>query len=120
MPETVIGPVQQFPEGSNRVVEVAGRQYGIFNVGGQLYALANVCPHEGGPVCEGSLWGLLTAEILPDGEVREYYASEGDVLACPWHGWEFDVRTGHCLADPKYKLHRLPVRTVNGMVVVES
>ena len=114
----IVGRVDDIPPGCRKFVKIGGREYAIFNIGGDFFAVANVCPHEGGPVCTGELWGYLTAEILPNGEVREFYASQGDVLACPWHGWEYDVRTGQCLGDRKRRLSTLPTHVRDGMVVV--
>jgi nitrite reductase (NADH) small subunit len=69
-------------------------------VGGKLVAYRNVCPHAGAPVCQGRVCGTT----LP-GEVGEYsLAREGEILRCPWHGWEFDLLTGLQLVDPKMKL----------------
>jgi nitrite reductase/ring-hydroxylating ferredoxin subunit len=46
----------------------------------------------------------LRAEILPNGKIREYYDYERYVVACPWHGWEYDLETGVCLADPSRRI----------------
>ena len=119
MDDTVIvGRVDEIQPGCRKFVKIGGREYAIFNIGGDFFTVANVCPHEGGPVCTGDLWGYLTAEILPDGEVREFYASQGDVVACPWHGFEYDVRTGQCLGDRKKRLGTLQTRVINDMIVV--
>lgn len=87
--------------GERRLVEVDGKTIGIFNVDGTFYALVNRCAHQGGPVCNGKIMPRLSAEILPSGEVREVLSAQIDTIACPWHGWEYDLRSGRCLANPR-------------------
>ncbi len=57
-----------------------GKEVALFNVGGEIFALDNTCPHAGGPLGEGSL--------------------EATIVTCPWHGWSFDVKTGECQNNP--------------------
>jgi nitrite reductase/ring-hydroxylating ferredoxin subunit len=98
----VVGAVAEIPPGARKLVEVAGRSIGVFNVGDSFYALRNRCPHQGGPLCEGRLSGIAVASR--PGEVE--YLRDGEILRCPWHGWEFDVKTGQSWIDPE----RLRVR----------
>jgi nitrite reductase/ring-hydroxylating ferredoxin subunit len=93
---TVVARVDEFPLGDRRFVEVAGRSIGVLNIDERYYALRNTCPHAGARLCEGTLSGLVTS-----GAPGEYsYAREGEILRCPWHGWEFDVTTGRSWFDP--------------------
>jgi nitrite reductase/ring-hydroxylating ferredoxin subunit len=98
----VVASVDEVPPGSRKIVEVAGRSIGIFNVGGEFFALRNRCPHQGGPLCEGKQWGVLTARVPGEFE----YGREGEIIGCGWHGWEFDIRTGQSWCEPE----RLRVR----------
>ena len=98
----VVADVDEIPPGGRKIVEVAGRSIGLFNLGGEFFALRNRCPHQGGPLCEGRVWGALEAER--PGEFR--YSRGGEILACIWHGWEFDIRTGQSWCEPE----RLRVR----------
>jgi nitrite reductase/ring-hydroxylating ferredoxin subunit len=92
----VVATVDEIPPGGRKIVKAAGRSIGVFNVGGEFFALRNQCPHEGGPLCEGYLSGLLQSE-----EPGKYkYSRKGEILRCPWHSWEFDVRTGQSWVDP--------------------
>ena len=59
----VVAALDESPPGGRKIVEVAGRSIGVFNVGGELFALRNRCPHQGGPLCEGKQWGRLTARV---------------------------------------------------------
>jgi len=96
MAKHVVAQVSDVPPGERKIVEVAGRSIGIFNVAGEFFALRNSCPHQGGPLCIGRLSGFLQSPL--PGEYA--YSRPGEVLRCPWHGWEFDVRTGQSWFDP--------------------
>src|SRR5579871_3813199 len=96
MARYVVATVSEIKPGDRKIVEVAGRSIGIFNIRGEFFALRNRCPHQGGPLCTGRLAGFLTASV--PGEYR--YSRQGEILRCPWHGWEFDVRTGQSWFDP--------------------
>jgi len=98
----VVGTVDEIPPGGRKIVEVAGRSVGVFNVGGEFFALLNRCPHQGGPLCLGHTHGFLRPA-----SVGEYdYSRAGEMLRCPWHGWEYDLRTGQSWFDPSSVLVR--------------
>ena len=59
----VVGRADEIPPGGRKIVRVAGRSIGVFNVNGQFYAIRNRCPHQGAPLCEGKLWGVLKADV---------------------------------------------------------
>ena len=99
----VVGKAEEIEPGSRKIVRVAGRSIGVFNVAGEYFAIRNRCPHQGAPLCEGKLWGALKADV-PGGTFE--YNPVKDILACIQHGWEFSVRTGQSWCDPK----RLRVR----------
>lgn len=85
------------PIGGRLVVEVEGRSIGIFNLDGEFFALRNVCPHQAAPVCKGNTCGLVSSS--QPGSFA--YSREGEILRCPWHHWEFDIRTGRSVFDPQ-------------------
>jgi 3-phenylpropionate/trans-cinnamate dioxygenase ferredoxin subunit len=89
-------PATDLPPGARKVVEAGGRSIGVFNLNGQLYALKNLCPHKAAPLCAGPLTGLVTGD-LPGALTLE---RAGEVVRCPWHGWEFDIRTGRSVFSP--------------------
>jgi nitrite reductase/ring-hydroxylating ferredoxin subunit len=92
----VVARASEIAPGSCRIVTVAGREIGIFNLGGEFFALANRCPHEGGPLCRGRMVALVRSEGPGDYRLERH----NEFLRCPWHGWEFDVRTGQSWCDP--------------------
>jgi 3-phenylpropionate/trans-cinnamate dioxygenase ferredoxin subunit len=96
MAKHVVGTVDEIPPGERKIIELAGRSIGIFNVGGEFYALRNTCPHQGGPLCQGRVTGFLMARV--PGEYS--YTRRGEIVRCPWHGWEFDIKTGQSWFDP--------------------
>ena len=98
----VVGPASEIAPGARKIVDVGGRSIGVFNVDGTFYALRNACPHQGAPLCLGSIKG--TAEHSRPGEY--VWGREGRILRCPWHGWEFDLTTGESVFNP----HRTRVR----------
>lgn len=106
--------VDDFDEGERVLVEVRGREIAVFNVGGEFYALANYCVHQGGPVCEGVLSGTLTKQ--GDGIA---YVREGEIISCPWHGWEFDIKSGEHLARSKYTIPSYEVVVHRGDVYLK-
>jgi len=96
MANHVVGTVSELSPGERKIVEIEGRSIGVFNVSGEFYAIRNRCAHQGGPLCEGLLTGFLDSDA--PGEYT--YTRKGEVLRCPWHGWEFDVKTGQSWWDP--------------------
>jgi 3-phenylpropionate/trans-cinnamate dioxygenase ferredoxin subunit len=92
----VVAKVSEVPPGGHKLVAVQGREIGLFNVKGEFLAIANRCPHQGGSLCRGKLVGLAESD-----EPGKYKLSRhGELLRCPWHGWEFDIRTGQSWCDP--------------------
>ncbi|MEZ4637886.1 MAG: Rieske (2Fe-2S) protein [Caldilineaceae bacterium] len=110
----VVARVDEFGPGERRVVTVDGREIGVFNLDGVYYALLNYCPHRGGPLCHGRVRPLVTAESVTQVE----YGREGEILKCPWHQWEFDIKTGRALFDERLRVKSYRVEAEAGDVVV--
>jgi nitrite reductase/ring-hydroxylating ferredoxin subunit len=105
----VVCRAEELPPGHRRIVQVNGLSIGVFNVKGTYYALLNRCPHRSAPLCQGRItYGVV-------GNHRGEYETvrEGEILRCPWHGWEFDITTGRSWFNP----HRVRVKSYG--VVVE-
>jgi len=86
--------------GKGETVLLAGKRIAVFNVDGQFYALDDDCPHRGGPLGPG------------------WVEAGKCTVACPLHGWEFDLKTGACLTVPARPVRAYPVRVVEGKVEV--
>ena len=97
---TPVIAVSDLVKGQGRTVEIAGKRIAIFNVDDQIYALEDDCPHRGGPLGPG--W--VTAEKC--------------TVACPLHGWEFDLKTGAGLIVPARPVRTYPVKVVEGKIEV--
>ncbi|MBC8012241.1 MAG: Rieske (2Fe-2S) protein [Burkholderiales bacterium] len=96
-------PVAELPPGARKIVEIDGRSIGVFNVHGAYHALRNVCPHKLAPLCLGPISGVPRGD-RPGAVVLE---RAGEIVRCPWHGWEFDIATGKSVFNP----HRVRVKT---------
>lgn len=92
----VIGRLDAFPPGSRSRVVIGGKAIAVFNEGGRLYALRDVCPHMGAHLSAGSVWSGVTASRPGD----YTYCSEQKFVRCPWHGWEYELATGRSSYDP--------------------
>ena len=117
--EYAVAGADEIGDGERVVVQIEGREIGVFNVGGEFFAYTNWCAHQGGPCCEGSVTG--TREASYDRETRETtleWTREEEVLNCPWHGWEYDVTTGECLSKNRVRLPEHDVEIRGERVVV--
>ena len=89
----------EIPQGTGKTIEAGGKPIALFNVGGNFHAIHNTCLHRGGPLGEGDL--------------------DGNTVACPWHGWEYDVTTGVCIGDPSRKVACFNVQVQGDDILVE-
>lgn len=99
----VVCSVKELPPGGRRIVDAGGRSIGVFNVHGRYYALRNTCPHQSAPLCIGP----VTGTNVPLGPYELSYERDGEIVRCPWHGWEFDILTGRSIFNP----HKVRVRS---------
>jgi len=96
MKKYLVATVDEISPGKRKIVEIEGKSIGIFNINGEFYAIRNRCPHAGAPLCEGVVSGFVQSEI--PGEYS--YSRQGEIVRCPWHQWEFDIKTGQSWFDP--------------------
>ncbi len=94
--KVVAGRVSDFKNGDRKIIDVNGKSVGVFRVDDQFYAIRNRCPHQFGPLCLGAL--APRAVSGGPGDVR--VDSGPPLLACPWHGWEYDIATGQSFIGP--------------------
>ena len=112
--EYVVGDVAEFPVGTHRVVKAGAREIGVFNIDGKFWALPNLCPHQLGPLCAGVVSGTVTSRRETGWKME--WVQDGEIVACPWHGLEYHVPTGQCLAFPEVRLRTYEV-VVDGDLV---
>ena len=99
MPSVKVAKMTDVPVGQGLVVQAGDRNLALFNVGGRYYAIDNTCAHRGGPLGEGDL--------------------DGAVVACPWHGWRWDVTSGANANNPAVKVDCFAVTVEQGEIFVE-
>lgn len=117
MTRHVVAHSSEIAPGQQKLVTVEGRGICIFNIDGEFFALLDRCPHEGGSLCRGDRIGLV--ESSQPGEYR--YTRHGELVKCPWHAWEFDIRTGQSWCDPqKIKVKAYDVSVAPGETLVKG
>lgn len=97
-----------------------GKDIGIILLKGQLHAFRNHCPHLGGPVCLGDVIGRTEVELGEHQRIKGEYVSDEDIrVVCPWHGIEFNIESGICLEDPRWRLKRVNVYVDDGAIYAD-
>ncbi len=91
----VVAKVADVPPDARLLVDVDGREIGIFNVGGKLHAILNRCPHRGGDLSKGNVVSPICSSRPGELELDE----SKKFIVCPWHRWEFDLETGESWCD---------------------
>ena len=105
-----VGAREKVPEGGRLVVDVGETTIGIFRTGGTLYAYLNTCAHQGGPVCQGKIIPRVDEVIDERGESHGFKFDEEDLhIVCPWHGFEYSIKTGVHPGRPSARLISVPV-----------
>lgn len=99
MPSFPAISLEELPAGTVREVIIQGRTYAVCNASGTFYAVSGDCPHRNGPLGHGAL--------------------HGHQIVCPWHLWEFDVRTGQSEFAPDCPIATYKTRVENGMLHIE-
>ncbi len=97
---TKVASTSEIPAGTGKTVEVNGQSIAVFNCDGTFYAIDNTCTHQGGPLGEGDL--------------------SGTSVTCPWHGWEYDVKTGTCEINPSGSVKQFGVKVEGEDVLVSA
>ena len=99
MPRYVkVAKVEEMPPGTTREFQADGKVIALFNVDGKFYATDNVCLHRGGPLGQGPL--------------------EGEIVTCPWHGWQYNVTTGEAVFNDQIKVQTFEVKVEGDDIVV--
>ena len=114
--EVAVGPADRFAAGRFTMLDIQGHDIGVVRLrDGSLRAVRNHCPHKGAPICRG----IVAGTWLPSAPGSLVYDREGEVLACPWHGWEYDLDTGmELFRDVPTRLRFYPVAVRDGQVYV--
>ena len=93
----VVAKAGDIAPGKSAKFVVKGRNIALFNVSGEYFALLDRCPHEGASLCAGKIIGFAQSKFPGKYQLSRH----GEFVRCPWHGWEFEIRTGQSYCDPK-------------------
>jgi nitrite reductase/ring-hydroxylating ferredoxin subunit len=117
MARHIVGAVDEIPPGGRKLVEADGKKIVVFNLGGEFFALLDRCPHQGSALSGGILCGLVQSN-----EPGKYHFSRaGEMVRCPWHNWEFDIRTGKSWFDPRRtKVRAFPAHVEPGAALASD
>jgi len=100
MPRAKVLDLAELPPGKSALVTAAGSDVALFRQGEEVFAIGNECIHQGGSLCDGRV--------------------EGDIVTCPLHGWEFDLRSGACMTVPGESVPRFLVTLEDGAVFLDE
>ncbi|MEO8098352.1 MAG: Rieske (2Fe-2S) protein [Acidobacteriota bacterium] len=119
MPKHPAATSADLPEHGRLVVDIGDATIGLFRVEGRLYAYENTCPHQGGPACQGLILPAVRELLSPENCSTGYAFDESDMrIICPWHGYEFSIKTGSHPAKADIRLTPVPVHEEDGVVYV--
>ena len=113
----VVATLAEMPPGARKLVTIGTREIALFNIDGEFFAVLDRCPHQKGSLCNGELIGLVES----DGPGEYRYSRPQQIVRCPWHGWEFDLRTGQSRVDPSsIRVRPYSVEVADGAAVKEG
>lgn len=119
MSDVLICGSDEIKDGAVRIVEVGDVELGVIRHKGHYYAYRNLCPHQGGPACEGLR--IPQVEDVIDGKggyLGQRFNDDDMHIVCPWHGYEYHLSTGEHVCDPKLRLQKFDVHERNGKIYV--
>jgi nitrite reductase/ring-hydroxylating ferredoxin subunit len=109
MPECFVAKATDLKDGDRRIVVSGKHEVGVFFKDNAYFAYSNFCVHSGGPACEGLMINRVVDIIAPDRTYQGQTFSDEVHFACPWHGYEYELKTGECVADRRLKLRKYDV-----------
>lgn len=115
--EHIVARTDDVKPGEHKIVHINSIELGLYNIGGNYYAIHSMCPHQFGPACRGPVTAKSTADESTDW--KTVWVKQGEVLVCPWHGMQFDILNGQSLSDKHLRLRTFPVRVVDDEVRVQ-
>jgi nitrite reductase (NADH) small subunit len=119
MAEYMAGHVDDYADGSRKVVVCGEFEVGVFRIGDEFYAWHNRCAHRAGPVCQGRLMKRVLEPVADDMTVRTQEYDEGQShIVCPWHGYEFNIKTGMNQGSDRLRLRKAELSIRDGEIYV--
>ena len=118
MAEILVCREEEFGSGC-RIVAAGALEIGVFRHGDGYVAYRNLCPHQGGPACEGVIVPRVTVVLDADQSFRRNAFDRDEMqFVCPWHGYEYKLATGECVGDPRVRLRKFKVTERDGQIYV--
>ena len=119
MGEVIIGSVSEFGDPGRKIIGFEGFEVAVFKLDGEFFGYLNQCPHMGGPACQGKMIAKVEEIIAEDRTSKGMAFSKTKLhVVCPWHGFEFDIRTGVHPGNPRARLRRIDVAVSDGEVTI--
>jgi nitrite reductase/ring-hydroxylating ferredoxin subunit len=121
MPEYSAGKVTDYADGDRKVVDCGELEVGIFKIDGEFFAWHNRCAHRAGPVCQGRIMKRVVEPVADDRTIRsqEYHPSETNIV-CPWHGYEYNIKTGQHQGNSRVRLRKADITIREGEIYVRT
>ncbi|MBV9565584.1 MAG: Rieske 2Fe-2S domain-containing protein [Bradyrhizobium sp.] len=121
MPEYSAGKVTDYADGDRKVVECGEFEIGVFRIDGDFFAWHNRCAHRAGPVCQGRIMQRVIEPVAEDRTVRtqQYDPAETHII-CPWHGYEYSIKTGCHQGNPRIRLRKAELVIREGEIYVRT
>ena len=120
MASYLVGRLDEFNEGGRKVVACDGTEIGVFMLDGELYAWYNNCAHMRGPICQGRIYKRVVEPVAdgPHDAHARLRARTHTHIVCPWHGYEFDLKTGQHPGSARHRLRKAKLEIADGEVYV--
>lgn len=119
MPDVKVCSAAEITDGATRVVQIGEMELALIQEKGTLYAYRNLCPHQGGPACEGVRMRGVEEIIDEQGVYLGKRYNEDDIhIICPWHGYAFHLKDGRNVCNPALRLEKFPVHLKNEDIYV--
>jgi nitrite reductase/ring-hydroxylating ferredoxin subunit len=119
MREVNVGSVKDFADPGRKIIGFERFEVAVFKFGGEFFAYLNHCPHMGGPACQGKMIAKVEEIIADDRTSKGQTFSKTKMhIVCPWHGFEFDIRTGIHPGNSRARLRKIKVTVLDGDVMI--
>lgn len=119
MTEVRVASASELANGDRRIITHKELEIGVFRWDDKFYAYHNLCVHQGGPACEGLTMHKVEDVLSHDRTAHGQQFSKDEIhFVCPWHGYEYDLKTGECAADRRLKLRSFKVVERKGEIYV--
>jgi len=115
-----IGPATEFADPGRKVLALDRFEVAVFKLDGEFFAYLNHCPHMGGPACQGKMIAKVEEILAEDRTSKGMAFSKTRMhVVCPWHGYEFDIRTGVHPGNSQARLRKIPIAVSEGDVIID-